>query len=171
VEDVPGWAPVTALGSRRSSAASTTCSTDSNGWLRPLGEELGLVADHGEAVKLSRLIAGLVGVFLVVFGLWAFFGPRSFFDQVATFPPYNRHLLHDIGAFQVGMGLALILAVRWADALSVALAGVGAGATFHAAAHWWDRDLGGKSSDPYVLTALALVLVVAALARRRVEHR
>jgi hypothetical protein len=116
-------------------------------------------------VKLSRVIALLVGVFLVVFGLWAFFGTRSFYDQIATFPPYNRHLIHDIGAFQVGLGATLLIAVAWADALGAALAGNGAGAFLHAAAHWWDRDLGGKSSDPYVITLLAAVIVAAALAR------
>jgi len=118
-------------------------------------------------VKLSRVIAVLVGVFLVVLGLWAFFGPRSFYDQLATFPPYNRHLLHDIGAFQFGLGATLLIAIAWADALGAALAGVGAGAVLHAAAHWADRDLGGKSSDPYLLSLLAVVIVAAALARAR----
>lgn len=118
-------------------------------------------------MKLSRVIAVLVGVFLVVLGLWAFFGPRSFYDQLATFPPYNRHLLHDIGAFQFGLGATLLIAIAWADALGAALAGVGAGAVLHAAAHWADRDLGGKSSDPYLLSLLAVVIVAAALARAR----
>ena len=118
-------------------------------------------------MKLSRVIALLIGVFLVVLGLWAFFGPRSFYDQLATFPPYNRHLLHDIGAFQFGLGATLLIAMAWADALGAALAGVGAGAVLHAAAHWADRDLGGKSSDPYLLTLLAVVIVAAALARAR----
>lgn len=30
--------------------------------------------------------------------------PRSSDLTVATFPPYNQHLLHDIGAFQIGLG-------------------------------------------------------------------
>ena len=118
-------------------------------------------------MRLSRVIAALVGLFLVALGLWSFLGPRSFYDQLATFPPYNRHLFHDIGAFQVGLGAVLLLAVRWGDALGVALTGVGIGAALHAAAHWWDRDLGGKSSDPYLLSVLALVILAAALARAR----
>jgi hypothetical protein len=118
-------------------------------------------------MKLTRVIAALVGAFLVVLGLWAFLGPRSFYDQIALFPPYNRHMLHDIGAFQAGLGVTLLLAVRWGDALGVALAGVASGSALHAASHWWDRDLGGKSTDPYVLTVFAAVVVVAAAGRAR----
>jgi hypothetical protein len=118
-------------------------------------------------MKLSRLIAVLAGAFFVAFGLWAFLGARSFYDQIATYPPYNRHLIHDIGAFQVGLGAALFAAISWSDSLGAALAGVGAGSALHAVAHWWDRDLGGKSSDPYVISALAVVILVAAVARSR----
>jgi hypothetical protein len=113
------------------------------------------------------VVAALTGVFLVAFGLWAFFATRSFYDQIATFPPYNRHLIHDLGAFQLGLGATLLIALRWSDALGAALAGNGAAATVHAGAHWWDRSLGGKKSDPYILTLLAAVIVVAAIARAR----
>jgi len=118
-------------------------------------------------MKVSRIVAFAAGAFLIVFGLWAFFGPRSFFDQIATFPPYNRHLLHDIGAFQFGLGVVLLLSMVWTDALGAALAGVGAGSALHAVAHWWDRSLGGRSSDPYTLTVLAAVILGAAMFRRR----
>ena len=118
-------------------------------------------------MKLPRLIAILVGLFFVAFGLWSFFKPLSFYDQIAAFGDYNRHFLHDIGAFQIGIGATLLIASFWNDALGAALAGAGAGSTFHAAAHWWDRNLGGRSSDPYVLTALAVLLIIAALARFR----
>jgi len=118
-------------------------------------------------MKLSRVVALLAGLFFVALGVWAFFGPHSFYVRLAHFPPYNRHFLHDVGAFQIGLGAALLIALRWNDAVGVALAGVGIGAAVHAASHWWDRSLGGKSSDPYVLTALALVLIVAAGLRHR----
>ena len=55
-------------------------------------------------MKFARYVAVAAGLFLVVFGAWAFFGPKSFFDQIATFQPYNEHLIHDIGAFQIGLG-------------------------------------------------------------------
>ena len=81
---------------------------------------------------------------------------------VATYPPFNKHLLHDIGAFNLGLGATLLLALAWADGLLVALAGVGLGATAHALAHWLDRELGGSAADPWYLSALAVVLLAAA---------
>lgn len=42
--------------------------------------------------------------------MWALVAPRSFFTSLATFEPYNPHLLHDIGAFQIGIGAVLLLA-------------------------------------------------------------
>lgn len=58
---------------------------------------------------LPRGVALVVGVGFVALGLWAMVGPRSFFDAVAHFEPYNQHLLQDVGAFQVGLGVVLLL--------------------------------------------------------------
>lgn len=48
-------------------------------------------------------------------------GADSFFNTVAAFEVYNQHLLMDIGAFQMGLGAALLLAgiPDPADALAV----------------------------------------------------
>lgn len=119
------------------------------------------------ADRAPRVIAALGGVTLLAFGLWAFLDPRSFYDGVAVWPPFNEHFIHDIGAFQIGLGSTLLLALVRGDALFVALVGVGGGAAVHAAAHWIDRDLGGKSSDPWVMTALATLLLAAAVLRQR----
>lgn len=117
--------------------------------------------------RVPRLIAAAAGLFFVGLGLWAFFDPRSFFERLATYPPYNRHLFHDIGAFQIGIGVTLLLALRWRDVLGVALAGAGIGSAVHAISHWVDRDLGGRSSDPWAVTLLAVVILWAASERRR----
>jgi hypothetical protein len=53
-------------------------------------------------------------------GLWAFLAPPSFSDFI-DFAPYNQHLVHDAGAFKVGIGAAVLLALWWSDALVVAL--------------------------------------------------
>lgn len=108
---------------------------------------------------------------MVALGIWAFLDPRAFYDAVATWPPFNKHFIHDLGAFQIGLGLTLLLALARADALFVALAGVGAGAVVHAAAHWIDRDLGGKASDPWLMTVLAAILIAGAVMRRRGKRR
>jgi hypothetical protein len=120
-----------------------------------------------DARRAVRIVAGLVGVGLVGFGLWAFVGPASFYDAVATFPPYNEHFVHDLGAFQVGLGSILLLALAWTDGLLAALAGNAVGAVLHAIGHVIDRDLGGRAIDPYSLGLLAVILVLAALSRAR----
>lgn len=109
-------------------------------------------------VRLATLLAGL---FTIVLGVWAFFAPRSFFEQLATFEPYNRHLIHDIGAFQLGIGVSLLVVLRWSDALAAVLTGAAVGAGFHWVSHVLDRDLGGRPRDLWVLGAFALILVAA----------
>jgi hypothetical protein len=110
----------------------------------------------------TKVGAAAAGLLLVATGLWALAAPRSFFEVVATYPPFNEHLLHDIGAFNLGLGATLLLTLAWADGLLVALGGAGVGATAHALAHWLDRELGGSPADPWYLSALAVVLLAAA---------
>ena len=113
--------------------------------------------------RLARAVALLVGLLTLGFGLWALVAPASFYEAIARFPPYNHHFLHDVGAFQIGLGATLLLAVWFRDALVVALGGYTIGAVAHAAAHVLDRDLGGNASDPLSLTILALVALAAVL--------
>jgi len=115
--------------------------------------------------RITSAIMILGAVFLFFTGIWAFFDPESFYDEIATFPPYNEHFIHDFGAFQIGFGVTLLLALRVRDAAFVALSGVGTGAALHAVAHIIDYDNGGKSSDPYVLGIIAAVLLAGAALR------
>lgn len=75
--------------------------------------------------------------------------------------------MHDLGAFQLGLGATLLAALISSDALVAALAGNAVGATFHFAAHVADADLGGRASDPFVVGLLAAVAVVALLTARK----
>jgi hypothetical protein len=115
--------------------------------------------------RFVRVIVVLSGISFVVVGIWAFVDPQSFYDLLAEFPSYNRHFIHDIGAFQIGIGVTLLMTLRWADAVLVALAGAAIGSLFHFVAHLEDTDIGGRSTDPALVGALALVLVAAAIAR------
>ncbi len=58
----------------------------------------------------ARGLALAVGIFYLLTGGWAFLFPTGFYSIVANLTPYNLHLLHDIGAFQVGLGTALLAA-------------------------------------------------------------
>ncbi len=114
------------------------------------------------------IVAAIGAVSFLVFGLWPFFGAKSFYEQLAEFPPYNVHFLHDIGAFQIGIGVALALALwRKNDALLAALGGAGVGSAFHTVAHFRDHDLGGKDTDVYVFGLMAVLMLAGAYLRLR----
>ena len=117
------------------------------------------------SARFTTIVLVLAGLFFLAPGIWAFVAPHSFYDQLAPFPPYNRHMLHDIGAFQIGIGAALLLALRWTDARFVVLAASAAGAIVHVVSHLVDDDLGGKDTDVLVFGALAALLVIAAALR------
>lgn len=115
-------------------------------------------------MNLPRVVAVVGGAGFVAVGVWAMLDPRSFFEAVARFEPYNQHFLQDIGAFQVGLGIVLLLAglSGRADGLTVALVGVGVAATLHTVSHLVGRDLGGvPGRDIPTFAVIAAILLVA----------
>ena len=123
---------------------------------------------------VARIIAGVVGLFYVVTGAWSFLLPANFYSAVASFSPYNLHLLHDAGAFQIGLGAVLVTAVLSGKGLAAALSGVLAGSLLHLAAHLLDIRLGGHPmTDLPVLTLIVVVLAMALYVelRRPRAHR
>ncbi len=122
--------------------------------------------------RFPRITALVTGGMFVVLGVWALVAPRSFFDTVAVFEPYNAHFIHDIGAFQLGLGAVLLIAAFVRDALLVALSGVAVAATAHLLSHVIDRDLGGTpSTDIPFFAVIAVVLIGAAVSRARAAGR
>src|SRR4029453_15165304 len=53
-------------------------------------------------------VLAATGSLMLAAGIWGLVAPRSFAEFVAF--PYNRHFLHDAGAFQIGIGVPLVLA-------------------------------------------------------------
>lgn len=124
----------------------------------------------GPVAWLPRVAAISGGGSFLLLGLWAMASPRSFFDQLASFEPYNQHFIQDLGAFQIGLGAVLLIAVLATplDALSASLFGVGIGAAAHLVSHVIGRNLGGRpESDLPVFALLAIFLLAAAEVRRR----
>lgn len=116
----------------------------------------------------SRTVAALTGVVAaasVCAGLWAMAVPHSFYTVVAPFQPYNEHLVHDVGAFQLGLGTCLALGLVAGDGLFAVLSGNAVGADAHAVSHVMDRHLGGHTGDPLAIGALGLLVTLLALAR------
>lgn len=118
---------------------------------------------------LPRTIAAIGGFVFLFFGVWAMVGPRSFFDQIALYEPYNVHFIQDLGAFQVGLGATLVLAVfATSDALVAALLGVGLGAVAHVISHLVSLEEGGNPAlDIPSLSVLGLALLAAGVIRWR----
>jgi hypothetical protein len=110
-------------------------------------------------VRSVSLLVGIAALVLLGTGLWAMLSPESFYTVIATYPPFNRHFVHDIGAFQIGLGAILALALIITDAPLVALGGNALAAVAHFVSHLIDRELGGQPSDPLTIGVFALVLV------------
>jgi hypothetical protein len=66
----------------------------------------------------------------VVIGVWALFAPRAFYDGfpaaghawVALLPPYNEHLVRDVGALNLAVCVVLVAAAVAPHRLLVAVA-------------------------------------------------
>ena len=116
--------------------------------------------------RLVTLAALVCAASMLVFGFWAFFAPTSFSDFI-DYGPYNEHLIHDAGAFQLGIGIGVLAAVFWSDGLLAALTGFAVASGLHTVSHYVDRDLGGHDSDVPLLGLLTLVALAAIYVRLR----
>ncbi|OBI22602.1 PPOX class F420-dependent oxidoreductase [Mycobacterium sp. E2497] len=110
-------------------------------------------------------VTAAVGVATAGIGIWCLVDPNSFADAVEF--DAHRHFLHDVGAFQVGLGLALLLALIWADALATALAGFLVANTVHTVNHIVDLDVGGSVGQACALGVISVALVLALMLRLR----
>jgi PPOX class probable F420-dependent enzyme len=121
-------------------------------------------AEPGRAFVTTT--TALAGAIMLAAGVWALAAPGSFAD-FANFPA-SVHFVHDAGAFQLGIGATLLLALAWYDALAVTLAGFLVGNTAHAVNHAVDLDLGGHGwEDPAGLALLSLLVAAALVVRLR----
>jgi hypothetical protein len=131
--------------------------------------------------RLVRAGLLLLGLLHLSWGAVATIAPRAFFDAfpgfgpgwTAAYPPYNAHLMTDVGAAFVTLGV-LLLAAAWLDdrrVTAVVLAGVLIFSTLHLAFHLRDRGaLTGFDLYASLVSLVAGVLAPIALlllSRRR----
>jgi len=115
-----------------------------------------------------RAISALLGLLTAVVGVWALVSPQSF-SEFVNLPPH-RHFVHDVGAFQLGIGVTLLLATIWADALMVAVAGYAVGGIAHTVSHAVDGDVGGSAGQTVAFGVLTVMAAVALMVRWRQLH-
>lgn len=110
----------------------------------------------------------LLGVLHLSWGVPATLAPRWFFDNfpglghawTAAYPPYNSHLVTDLGATFTTLGVLLLLAAWLADrkVTAVVLCGVLVFSSLHLAFHL--RDHGELAGVDLVASLAALVMGV-----------
>lgn len=128
-------------------------------------DRVGSTATVSGSRAFTTLVLVAAGALMLATGVWGLAAPRSF-AKFAGFP-YSGHFLHDAGAFQIGIGVTLLLAAAWADAAAVALAGFLVTNTLHAVNHIVDLDVGGHSRDAWALGLISVLTLAALLVRMR----
>jgi hypothetical protein len=87
------------------------------------------------SLRLLLLVAGAAHLTL---GALMALGPRTFFEEIGAYVPFNDHYIRDVATFYLALGAALLVAVRhreWqAPVLFVAVLQYG----LHVLNHLWD---------------------------------
>jgi PPOX class probable F420-dependent enzyme len=122
-------------------------------------------ARPGRPTGLVAIVVGASGLFMLSAGVAALGWPHAFADFVEF--DRHEHFVHDAGAFQAGIGIGLLLALLWRDAITVVLAAFLVANTLHAYNHATDLDLGGRGTHPWLLDAVSVVVAVALALRLR----
>lgn len=108
------------------------------------------------------LAIAAIGIVHLVTAAWMVIAPRSFFEHIATFGEYNSHFQNDIAAFEAGLGLALLAAVKWPALRIGAVGATFATTTLHAINHWFDFNAANAGSHTDVFGAIAVTTLAIA---------
>jgi hypothetical protein len=122
---------------------------------------------------VARAALAVLALFAAVPGLAAAFAPRTFYDHfpftahwVDRLPPYNAHLVTDVGAFY----LAFVVVFAWAartlqrDLVRASCAGWAIFSLLHLVFHATHLDGFGTADAVGELVSLAAVLALPGLA-------
>ncbi len=127
------------------------------------------VARSGGWQKRSFVRAVLVagGALYVSTGLLMLLLPEWFYQNIGTFPPFNRHYTGDLGSFNLPLGLALLWAVRNPARHCLLIGCAALASLIHALNHTYDDIQMGLSlsewlvSQTFILLVFALTMVLA----------
>ena len=118
-------------------------------------------------INWGQIIVAVNGALLTFTGTALLLTPEWFYQTIGTFPPFNRHYTGDLGAFQLPLGVALLLAAKHPTQHRLLLWSVAGGNLLHAFNHAYDalvdRAPGGHwlvDVAPLLIMALVLVAVI-----------
>jgi hypothetical protein len=120
-----------------------------------------------------RAALGILALFQAIIGVWALFAPTSFYSSfpllghpwVSLLPPYNEHLVRDVGELSLSLTVVLAAAAVIGQRLlsAVAVAAIAVYAVPHAIFHFLHLE-GFPTSDAIAQTiGIALHLLVIAV--------
>jgi hypothetical protein len=88
-----------------------------------------LADDERGLSALARPLLWILGISGLVVGVQALFAPRYFYDEfpfgrgwVAMDPPFNEHLVRDVGAFNLALAVITFVAIAMRSPLAARLA-------------------------------------------------
>jgi hypothetical protein len=138
---------------------------------------------HNEPVTVIRVATGALGAVHAWWGIWALLFPLQFFETfpgfgrrwTAAYPPYNEHLVTDLGATFLTLGFLLGVgaAIRNGAVRTVALAAVAFFSTLHLAfhaGHWGSLGTADLATSLVALVLGVLAPLALLIADRRI-HR
>jgi hypothetical protein len=65
----------------------------------------------GRAARLALPpLLVVAGAYHLALGAFMVVAPRTFFDEIAAYGPYNDHYIRDLASFYLAMGVALVIA-------------------------------------------------------------
>jgi hypothetical protein len=112
-------------------------------------------------IALRPLLA-LLGAYHLLLGVVMVAAPSTFFDDVATYGPFNDHYIRDVATFYLALGVVMLVAVARTSWQAPLLAFATLQYALHLVNHLWDIG----DADPAWLgpaNAVALGLIGALL--------
>jgi hypothetical protein len=126
--------------------------------------------------RTLRVVLLALGAFHVLFGVWQFFAPGSFFEHIGRYGAENTHYVGDVGSFTLAFGIAVLLAAgrpSWRAPI-LALGAIWYG--LHAINHLFDidenriSDARGAADTILIAIGAGVLAWVAAVSDRLYRH-
>lgn len=108
-----------------------------------------------------RAATAASGVFYALTGVALLFAPQWFYDNIGTYPPFNRHYEGDLGAFLLPLGIVLVIASRHPSRHRLLIGFAAAGSLVHALNHLYDDMIAQTPIGSALGTTLPLFVFAA----------